>query len=72
MREKKGVEEEAHCGCSKTNIRLGQAESFPGWKLAWKSATRLVRERRELLSAFRPTGVDRPVTSCYFVAKLYV
>lgn len=35
----------AHCGCSKTNIRLGQAESFPGWKLAWKSP-RAARTRK--------------------------
>jgi len=39
----RGRRERVHCGYSKTNIRLGQVKSFPGWKLAWKSATWKVR-----------------------------
>lgn len=61
----------AHCGYSKTNIRLGQVESFPGWKLAWKSAMWFVRERRELWLAFRSTSADRLVPHEFRLARLY-
>lgn len=66
-----GRSDQAHCGYSKTNIRLGQVESFPGWKLAWKSATKLARGRRELLLGFRLTGADRLVPREFCLARLY-
>lgn len=70
----------AHCGCSKTNIRLGQVESFPGWKLAWKSLRGSYAEGASYCRRFgRPVPIDRclvnfPRTRRYFVvasAKLH-